>query len=301
MRGAPADGDSEPVPQRPADVLDAWIRDRLDEMQGKKTQRLVQACSQLQAELFRWDNSALAQALVDMNFAGRDLSFGPLHRSWLMRLLGRHRAAYERFIASHSRVDDRAGKVQSEAAKLETGRDQHAQAARALVAEIEAAQQVVHEAVEETVNWLQDMCSQLADARASGSHDARLQTMAESAQFHTLGLKRFQAACTMAHDIVVRAGHVLERRVALLDKVRGGLKEFDATWRPRLGQLVDDLRADRNAALAAPKAIEAHNDCMKRLAASVDACGALQHEERLLSEHIAILQEHLRESPHDGQ
>jgi hypothetical protein len=76
------------------------------------------------------------------------------------------------------------------------------------------------------------------------------------------------------------------------------MKDFEANWRPRLGQLLEDLRANRNAAPAAPKAIEAHNDFMKRLAAAVDACGALQHEERLLSEHIAILQEHLRESPH---
>jgi hypothetical protein len=299
MRGAPADGDSEQVPQQPAEVLDSWIRDRLDEMQGAQAQRLVHACAQLNAELLRWDNAALAQALVEMNFAGRDLSFLPLHRNWVMRLAGRHRSAYARFIASHSRVNGRAGNVQSQAAKLEAGRERQADAAGAWIAEIESAQQAIHAAVEEAVNWLQSMCTQLAGARTGGSDDSRMQTLAESAQFHTLVLKRFQAAGTMAHDIVVRAAHVLERRAALLDKVRGGMKDFEANWRPRLGRLLDDLRANRSAAPAAPKAIEAHNDFMKRLAAAVDASGALQHEERLLSEHIAILQEHLRESPHD--
>jgi hypothetical protein len=299
MQGAPADGDSEQVPHQPADVLDAWIRDRLDETQGLQAQRLVQACSRLNAELLSWDNAGLAQALVDMNFAGRDLSFLPLHRAWIMRLAGRHRPAYARFIASHAHIDLRANSVKGHAARLEDARVPQAEAARGWIAEIEAAQQAIHTAVEESVNWLQAMCTQLAGARAGGSHDARLQTLAESAQFHTLALKRFQAAGTMAHDIVVRAAHVLERRAALLDKVRSGMKEFEANWRPRLAQLLDDLRADKNAARAAPKAIEAHNDLMKRLAAAVDACGALQHEERLLSEHIAILQEHLRESPHD--
>lgn len=298
MRGAPANGDSEPVPNQGAEVLDARIRERLEEMHGPLAKRLVHACSQLHAELVRWDNASLAQALIDMNFAGRDMSFLPLHRNWLMRLLGRHRSAYARFVASHSHVDGRAGKVKSQASRLEAGHDQHAGAARAFIAEIEAAQHAIHAAVEEAVNWLQPMCTQLAQARANGNADSRMQTLAESAQFHTLALKRFEAACTMAHDIVVRAGHVLERRAALLEKVRHGMHEFESHWRPGLARLMEDLLADRTAARAAPKAIEAHNDLMKRLAAAVDACGALQHEERLLSEHITILQAQLQASPH---
>jgi hypothetical protein len=299
MREAPADGDAKLVPRQPADVLDAWIRELLGEVQGSQTQPLVQLCSQLQAELFQWDNAPLAQALVDTNFAGRDLSFLPLHRGWLARLFGRHRAAYLRFVASHSRMLDRASKVKAQACTLDADREQHAAAARQSISGIDAAQQAINAAVEEAVNWLQDMCTQLAEARAGGNVDARLQTLAESAQFHTQVLKIMQAASTMAREIVVRAGSVLERRLALLEKVRAGMQEFEGNWTSRLGRLVDDLRANRNAAPAAQKAIEAHNDFMKRLASAVDACGALQHEERLLSEHIAILQEHLRVSPHD--
>jgi predicted aconitase len=91
---------------------------------------------------------------------------------------------------------------------------------------------------------------------------------------------------------------VLDRRAALLEQVRVEMREFDAHWMARLGELVAVMRAGRNAIPAIPKAIEAHNDFMKRLAASVDACGALQHEERLLAQHLAMLQEDLQQQRH---
>lgn len=293
MRGAPGGGDVKDGPREPAHVLDAWIRDMIGELQGARARRLVELSSVLQEAAFDSDRALLAQALTDLNFAGRGLAFGPLQRGGFARLLGRHRAAYTHFIASHSRMLDRASQAKRQAADA-AGRHnpQHSLARRALE-ELDAQRRALNAMVDRAVTWLQDMWSQLAEARANGADDAQLEALLEAAQLHTQALKRLEQAGAMTQDVTVRGKSVLQRRAALYEQVRAALEHFDGHWTPRLDRLVTALRANRNAVPAAPEAIEAHNDFMKRLAASVDACGALQHEERLLAEHLEMLRGHL--------
>jgi hypothetical protein len=292
-------GDAKGAARQPAYVLCAWIKDLLREIRAERLARLQQLRVRLHGATFDWDNAQLARAVLDMHAAGRDLHFLPLRQGLIARLLGRHRAAQARFMALHQRIADCASQVKAQREELVAAGDrERAAAARRVLLEIDMERQALHTGIEQAVTWLQDMCMQLADARASGEGDQELESLAEAAQLFTQELKRLEGIVSTAQDIRLRGNTVFDRRVALLEQVCGDLESFGKHWSPRVALLVADLQAGGNGFAAIPKAIEAHDDLMKRLSATVDACGALQGEENLMAQHLGMLDEELVDPRH---
>jgi hypothetical protein len=144
------------------------------------------------------------------------------------------------------------------------------------------------------------MCTQLADARSAGREDDDLATMAETAQFFMQELRWLQSVSSVAQDAGVRARSVLTRRSVLLEQARGELVTFEQAWVHRLGEVAAALDARRDPQPHIPKAIEVHDELMKRLEASTDACAALQHEEHVMAHQLAMLQREL-EQPSESE
>jgi hypothetical protein len=280
---------------QPAYVLAAWIQDLLREMQAERLARLQQLRTRLHSATFDWDDAQLAQAVLDMHAAGRELQFLPLQQGLVSRLLGHHRAAQARFLAIHQRITDSAAQVKAQLAELAVGLKERTAAARRVLLELDMEREALNTEIDQGVTWLQDMCTQLADARASGRGDEQLEALAEAAQTCTHEFKRMQSVSSITHDVRVRGNTVFDRRLALLEQVRVDIEIFDGNWSRRLDKLLADLRAGGNGRAAIPHAIEAHDELMKRLSATADACGALQSEEHLMAQHLGMLHEQLLE------
>jgi hypothetical protein len=301
MRGEEPDESGGAAPRQPAAVLAGRIERQLAGMRAAQVARIVQLRETLGVELFRWDDTGLAQAVSAWHSAGRQLHFQRLRQGWVARLLGRHRERYAQFIAAHERTTACAAPVKAQLLALTREHGEQGAAllaARQGLSELEAQWQQLNAAVDEGVTWLQDMCTQLSDARMQGQGDPQLAALAEAAQRFTQEFKRLQSVGTIAHDIAVRGNNVMQRRAALLAGVRVATESFDKVWTARLAPLVAALREGRSAKAHIPKAAEAHDELMKRLAAGADACGALQHEEHLLAEHLDLLQREI-DAPRD--
>ena len=290
MPAVPSDEEPNGAPRQPPYVLSAWIADQIADLRKAQVRRLIDLCARLQSEAFEWDDGPLAQSVSAWNAAGRDLRFLDLRHNVVARMMGRHKGAYARFVAACERVRDCVSAVKRNAAALEacSQKDRGSNAKRALL-ELDMEWKALVGDVDQGVTWLQDLCTQLGEARAQGNDDPRLDTFAESAQRYTQDFKRLQSAGAMARDTAIRAQSVLQRRAALLEQVRADLDGFDKTWSPRLETLANDAKALRRSFPGIPKAIEAHDEMMKRLAAMADASSALQSEEQLLAQQLAML------------
>ena len=282
------------APQRPsAQQLAGRIQELLHEMRHARIAQLQQICTSLQACTSKWSDAPLAAALSALHSAGRELHFLPLRQGWVARLLGRHRAAYPRFAAAFGHMAANALRVKTHVHVLASTGEESISTMRRTLQELGPALDDFDKLIVHGVTWLQDMCTQLADARARGSEDPALASLAEAAQRFTQEFKHLQAVGTTAADVLMRGNTVQQRRTALLAQVESDMRFLDETWMPRLSRLVADLKAQRNPGPVIPKAIEVHDELMKRLSAAVDACDALRQQHPLLAQQLAGWQEDL--------
>jgi hypothetical protein len=295
MQGACSDFDPNTTAREPAQVLAARIRWQLDEIRGQQLPRLVLARRRLHAEAAEWDHAPLAQAIAAFQAAGRSIHFMPLRQGWFARLLGRHREPFAQFAAAYERMSHCESQLKTQLMQLSADPQGHHSGARQAFAEFEACTQSLGTAVDESVACLHEMCSELASTRMGGRED-ELVAMAEIAQSFMQDLKRLQTLSVMAQDAVVRARSVLTRRSALLEQARGELVTFEQAWVHRMGEIVSAIEARLDPSPHIPKAIDVHDELMKRLEASGDACAALRHEEQAMSHQLAML-EHEFEEP----
>jgi hypothetical protein len=282
--------------RQPPYVLAAWVEEQLADVRNVQVQRVVQLGTRLRTEAFDWDNTDLAESITALHAAGRDLRFLELRHGWVSGALGRYKAAYARFVAAYERIRECARAVEKHAAALADPHPSQISGARLALVDLDIECKSMGGDVDQGVGWLQDLCAQLSDAKTKGDSDPQLETFAEKAQVFTRTFKQLQTVGAMAHEIVTRGNSVLRRRLALLEQVRADLECFDKVWLRRLVLIATDAKAGRAAISGIPKAIDAHDDWMKRLSATVDACTALKHEEHLLGEHLAMLHEELQES-----
>jgi hypothetical protein len=192
-----------------------------------------------------------------------------------------------------------ASRVKTHAQALMSAGEDSIAVMRGTLQELGLALDRFDQRIAQGVTWLQDMCTQLADARAQGNDEPRLASLAEAAQLFTQEFKHLQTASTTARDVLVRGNTVLQRRTALLAQVGVDMQVLDKAWMPRLSHLVGDLKAGRRAAPVISRAIDAHEELMKRLSAAVDACEALREQQPLLTQQLARWQQELEGRPRD--
>jgi hypothetical protein len=297
MQGMNTEGEGGSAPGESASVLSGWIRELLADVQHTQVRKIEQLRARLASEIFEWDNTQLAQALQALYSGGRELHFAELRTSWLVRAMGRHKAAFQRFAAAVDRMDAGAAAVKQHAQALAGSLKDHQQAARRVLMELEVECKELGTEVDHGVNWLQPMCDDINRQRSEGARDPGLATLAEAAQSYTQAFKHLQSLGAMVRDIGVRGQAILDRRGALLGQVRADMDAFDKQWNARVGDVAAAVRAGHTNLRGIPAAIEAHDDAMKRLEAELDACGALQGEEHLMAQQLEALREALAAKP----
>lgn len=279
-------GTQEPPPSA---ALSGWIRELLAGVDAGHLRKLGELRESLESEIFALDAGPLAQALQALHSAARDIHLAGLRKSWLHRVLGRHRAAYRRFAAAVDRMDAAAAVASGRASSLAATFKAHNQSVRRIFVsfDIEAAELVSD--VDRGVTWLQAMCDDINRQRESASRDRGLATLAETAQSYTMTFKRLQAIESMVRELSVRGHAILDRRAALLEQVRSDMDHFDRQWNARVGEVAAQVRAGQAHLPGIGQALEAHDEAMKRLDAALDASGALQREELFMAEQLDSL------------
>jgi hypothetical protein len=274
----------------PIDELSARIQQQLVSMRGEQVQNVLQLRARLQSLVFDWDGALLAQALEALHSAARAMYFQPLRQGWFARLLGCQRTARTQFIEACERAVACASQAKDQLAELAVGRGEPVAQARRVLAELDFEGQALNAGIDRGVTGLQEMCTQLAHARMRDDDDEHLAALAGMAQLYTQEFKLLQSIGSQAHEIGVRGNSVLARRVALLEQARNHMDAFDQAWLSGVRGIVAELGAGRQALRGLPKAIEVHEQLLKRLSASADACTALQHEEHLLAHQLGMLE-----------
>ncbi|MEJ6021718.1 hypothetical protein [Ramlibacter sp. PS4R-6] len=295
MQGIDSEGGGGPEGRQPAPVLAAWIRELLGDVQSTQVRKLEQLRARLEGQIFSWDNSELARSLQALYSGGRELHFAELRTGWLQRMLGRHKPAFQRFAAAVDRMDGSVGGAKAQALALAASFKDHNQAARRVFVELDLECKELAAELDQGVTWLQQMCEDINGQRKGGAADRQLATLAEQAQAYTQDFKRLQSISALVRDIGVRGQAILDRRSALLEQVRAEMEFFEKQWSVKVGDLAAAVRAGHTGLPGIPKAIEAHDEAMKRLEAALDACGALQGEEQFMDEQLESLGETLRE------
>lgn len=278
----------------PIDELSARIQQQLASMRGEQVQNILQLRARLQSLVFDWDDALLAQTLGALHSAARAMYFQPLRQGWFARLAGWQRTARTQFVEACERAVACASQTKDQLAELAVGHGEHEAQARRVLAELDFEGQALNAGIDQGVTRLQEMCTQLAHARmrgdGDGDGDEHLAALAGMAQFYTQEFKLLQSIGSQAHEIGVRSKSVLARRIALLEQARQHMDAFDQAWLPGVRGIVAELGAGRQALRGLPKAIEVHEQLLKRLSASADACTALQHEEHLLAHQLGMLE-----------
>lgn len=293
MQGNHHEGDGGPGPRQAPAVLAAWVRQLLAQVRATQLRRIEELRAQLEAEIFAWDNTPLAQALHALYAGGRELHFAQLRTGWLRRALGRHRAAFARFTAAADRAGACAAAVSRQAGAVADASRPHNAEARRVLVELDLECRELGSEMEQGVTWLQEMCEGINEQRSRGGAGRDLPALAEAAQSYTQEFKRLQSVSCMLRDIGVRGQDVLARRAALLDQVRADMEAFEEHWNTRVGDVAAAARAGHAAMPGIGKAAEAHDAAMRRVEAALDACGALQGEEHLLAQQLDALRQSL--------
>ena len=294
MRGIYSDDDTPGDEERqPPPVLAAWIGDLLRDVCATHLRRLEQLCARMQSEGFEWDDAALAQAIAAVHSAGRELHIRELRQGWLDKLMGRHRAVYARFAAAYDRIVDCAGQMRRAAGDLATRWKPHEAAIKRMLVEFEMDMNAIQADLEQGLNWLQDMCAQLAEAAARENDQPDLAECAQAAQAFTAYFKRLQAVTSIGGDIRVRALDVQVRRAVLVEQARVDVEWFHKEWAREAAKVASLAQAGGDPTHAAGRVMEPHDELMKRLSLCADACSALHHEEHLLAEQLQALRREL--------
>jgi hypothetical protein len=298
MQGFYTEGDGGGSgPRQPAAVLSAWIRELLGDVHSGQVRKIEQLRARLASEIFAWENSRLAQALQTLYSSGRELHFAELRPGWFARMLGRHRPAFARFAGAVDRMDASGAAVRKEAQAIAGAFKDHNQAARRVFVELDLECKELAAEVEQGVTWLQEMCEEINRRRAEGERGDELAMLAEAAQAYTQTFKRLQLVGSMVADVGLRGQSILDRRAALLEQVRADAQAFEKQWSTRVGNVAAAVQAGIANPPGMAKAIEAHDEAMKRLEAALDACGALQGEEHFMAQQLDALRETLAERP----
>jgi hypothetical protein len=286
-------GDEGNEERQPPHVLAAWVGELLAEVRATHVRHLSQLRVRLQSDAFEWDNSAIAQAISAVHSAGRELHLRQLRQGWLDKLLGRHKAVYARFVAAYDRIVACAARLKAEAAELAASAKTHHTGATRVLVDLDMELNALQAELDRGVGWLQDMCTQLADAAKAGRAEPQFAQCAESAQVFTAQFKGLQSLCSIGREIRVRGNDVLVRRAALLEQVRADVEAFEKAWMRAVAKVVTDARAGRDPARAAARMLETHDELMKRLSLSADACSALTHEEHLVAQQLLLLRQEI--------
>lgn len=281
--------------------LSGKIRALLGDVEARHLRKLEQLRARLQSRIFEWDHGELADALQQLHAGGRELHFAELRPGWIQRVLGRHRAGFQRFAAEADRMDSAAAAAREHAQALAAEFKEHDEAVRRVFMELDLECKELTAALERGVTWLQQMCEEINDKRTHGSTDSGLATLAETAQAYTQDFKHLQSISSKVRDIDVRGHAILDRRAALLEQVRAQMDHFEKQWNAHVGEVAAAVRAGHHRLSGIPKAIEAHGEAMKRLDATLDACGALQGEEQFMTDQLDALGVTLQEKRAPGR
>lgn len=287
---ASAPATSRRVPAQPMHVLAAWIHELVGDVQQAQLQRLSELRDRLRSDTFDWNDAAVVDAASALRSEGRALRLDGLCPTWLQRLAGSHRRVNSEFISAWHRLAHHAARFRAEAFALSAAWRLHAPAAHRLVIEIDMEWNSLQAEVDQGVGWLEDLCLGLELSRERGDDPARLGRYAERTQRFTQELKRLQSAATLACELRARAHALLERRLALLDLLRGDLLVIERSWAREFASLAADLRVGRTPSAAHPRAQAAHDALMLRLGTTLTACAAMEKDTATLAQQLDELQ-----------
>lgn len=270
---------------QPAALLAASIGRLLQDVQSAQLARLRELRLRLQCDAFAWDNALLTHAIEVFLAASRKLDFGLLRRhSVWARLTGAAEAAVRAFRNSYGDVVGAAERAKQEFELLSCDYRAHTSRARKLVVELDLEYRELDREIDQGAEWLVELSYAIETADVPAALSSR-------AMVHSTQLKRCRRVSALAKEITILGQNVLERRAALLERLKLDLNGFEQIWLQRVAHL-GPKAADRNfPLLLLDKGQEVHAELIARLELTRAACMALQVEEQAMARRLAILRD----------
>lgn len=277
---------------QPAKLLAARVGQLLEDVQGAHLGRIRQLQSRLVSDAFTWDNALLTHAVKVFLAASRNLGFQSLrNRGVWARLTGATEVAAHVFGKKYDDVVGAAGKARQEFEMLSRDYRAHTSSARRLIVELGMEYRALGRKLDQGAEWLVELSYAIEKA-------GELRTVSKRAMALSAELKRCRLVSALAKEITILGQNVLERRAALLERMKLDLHGFDKVWLQRVAN-IGTQAVDRRFPVL-DKAREVHGELITRLELTSAACMALQMEEQAMARRLAMLRDCLeRPSEHN--
>lgn len=270
---------------QPAKLLADRVGQLLEDVQAAHLSRILQLRSRLQSDAFTWDNALLTHAVEVFLAASRNLRFQSLqiHGVWA-RLTGATEVAAHVFGKKYDDVVSAAGRARQEFEMLSRDYRAHTSSARRLIVEFDMEYRALDRKIDQGAEWLVELSYAIEKA-------GELRTLSTRAMALSAKLKRCRLGSALAKEITILGQNVLERRAALLERMKVDLHGFDKVWLQRVANIGTHAVDRRFPPPVLDKAREVHNELITRLELTSAGCMALQMEEQAMARRLAMLRD----------
>jgi hypothetical protein len=279
---------------QPAKLLIAWVTQLTEEVQGAHFGRLRQLRSRLQSDAFTWDNALLTRAVEVFLATSRSLEFQSLRNCGVWaRLTGATKVVAFVFAKKYDDVVGAAGTARKEFEVLSRDYRAHTSSTRKLIVELDMEYRALDREIDQGAQGLVELSYAIEKTGEPRALSSRAKALSAE-------LKRFRLASALAKEITILGQNVLERRAALLERMKLDLHGFDKVWLQRVASILTKPGDRRFPVPGLDKAREVHGELINRLELTSDACTALQMEEQAMARRLAMLRDCLERPSEHG-
>jgi hypothetical protein len=261
----------------------AW----LDQMAADAGHQHVRRLAELRAELETRDApgnfGTVIAALGHLAEVLPRLDFGLLQsRGWWARTTGKARTAGAEFVKCFEEIDEAAKALVAQVQALQKAQGEPTGRERSWM-EFEVEFHAIEKIIDQGARWLQDMRNQLKARQAEASDAQGLQSIKDDAarcEILVERLKKLRAVTSAAQAAHQQSQEAANRRTALMKQYQQAAGAQVKTWQSRIGAIAANAADDSAPALSLEEPMESHRELqlwLKRAAA--DGAQLQGHEE----------------------
>jgi hypothetical protein len=270
----------------------AWLNQMAADAGHQHVRRLAELRAELEAPASLRGLGGVTAALARLAEVLPRLDFGLLQsRGWWARTTGKARTAGAEFAKSFEAIDEAAKELVAQVQALQKAHGEATGAERSWM-EFEVEFHAIEKIIDQGARWLQDMRNQLKTREAGASDAQSLQAVKDDSsrcEILVERLKKLRAVTSAAQAAHQQNHEAAKRRAALVQQFQQAAGAQVKTWRTRLGAISANAADDSAPALSLEEPMESHRELQLWLKRAAADCAQLQGHEETAAQGLAAL------------
>jgi hypothetical protein len=270
----------------------AWLDQMAADAGHQHVRRLADLRADLEAPDARRSFEGVTGALGRLAEVLPRLDFGLLQsRGWWARTTGKARTAGAEFAKSFEAIDEAAKELVAQVQALQKAHGEATGAERSWM-EFEVEFHAIEKIIDQGARWLQDMRNQLKTREAGATDPQSLQSIKDDAarcEILVERLKKLRAVTSAAQAAHQQAQEAAKRRGAVVQQFQQAVAAQVKAWRGRLGAIAANAADDSAPALSLEEPMESHRELQLWIKRAGADCAQLQTHEEAARQALAAL------------